>query len=64
MITQLDISKLIEKSEELVYDGMIDMASFGEKPVQVLESETGNKYIFKISMKLINEKEADFYNKL
>lgn len=64
MITQLNISKLIEKSEELAYDGMIDMAAFGEKPIQVLESESGNKYIFKISMTLINEKEADFYNKL
>jgi hypothetical protein len=64
MITQLNISKLIEKSEELVYNGMIDMAAFGEKPIQVLESESSNKYIFKVSMTLINEKEADFYNKL
>ena len=64
MKTELNIGRLIEKAEDMVNDGMIEAAAFGEKPVQIMESESGSKYILKITMKLLDEKEEQFYNQL
>lgn len=53
MKTALDIGNLIVKAEELVYDGKIEFAEEAVIPVQVLETEEGEKYQLKLVMTLI-----------
>jgi len=48
----LNISLLIEKAEELIYDGMMEMAEEGEKPIQIIELPNGKKYQLSVKMKL------------
>ena len=53
MKTKLDIGNLIVMAEELVYDGRIEFAEEAIIPVQVLETEDGEKYQLKLVMTLI-----------
>ena len=53
MKTKLDISNLIVKAEELIYDGRIEFAEEAVIPVQILETENGEKYQLKLIMNLI-----------
>ena len=53
MKTKLDIGNLILMAEEMVYDGRIEFAEECEIPVQVLESEEGERYQLKLVMSLI-----------
>jgi 6-pyruvoyl-tetrahydropterin synthase len=45
--TELDISKLISKAEDLVYSGMTGMAEEGKAVVQEIEI-AGHKYVVEI----------------
>lgn len=40
----IDISNLIQKAEELAYDGRLEMAEEANMPIQILELEGGSKY--------------------
>jgi hypothetical protein len=53
MKTKIDISNLLQLAEELVYDGKIEFAESCEIPVQILESDNGDKYQLKLVMNLI-----------
>jgi hypothetical protein len=53
MKTNLDIGNLIEKAEQLIYDDRIGFAEQAEIPVQVLETENGEKYQLKLVLRLI-----------
>lgn len=53
MKTKLDINNLIEKAEELVYDGRVEFAEEAVIPVQILETEEGERYQLKLVMSLI-----------
>ena len=53
MKTALDIGNLIVKAEELTYDSKIEFAEQCEIPVQVFETEEGDKYQLKLVMTLI-----------
>jgi hypothetical protein len=50
--TKLNISQLIEKSEQLAYDGNINLAAKGSIPVQFLIID-GRTFIFRVEMELI-----------
>jgi hypothetical protein len=50
--TTLNISQLIEKSEQLAYDGNINLAAKGSIPVQFLIID-GRTFIFRVEMELI-----------
>jgi hypothetical protein len=53
MKTKLDIGNLLQLAEELVYDGRIEFAEEAVIPVQMLETEEGEKYQLKLVMTLI-----------
>lgn len=54
MKTELDISKVIEETQTLVHDERMQLASEGERQIQVLESEDGKQYQLSVTLKLIN----------
>lgn len=51
--TELNINKLIDDTQTLIHDGKIEMASQGERQVQVIEFEDGSKYQLSVVMKFI-----------
>ena len=53
MKTKLDIGNLIVKAEQLTYDDRIGFAEQAEIPVQVFETEEGERYELKLVMSLI-----------
>ena len=53
MESTLDISNLIEKTEEFVYDPRMEMADEGEAQIQIIEKENGKKYQLSVKMKLL-----------
>jgi hypothetical protein len=50
--TTLNITRLIEKAEQLAYDGNINMAAKGTIPVQFLIVD-GRTFVFSVQMELI-----------
>jgi len=54
MKSTLNITTLIEKAEELCYDGRIEMAAEGETSVQIMETDDGKKYQLSVKMKLLS----------
>ncbi len=50
---EIDITKLIEVTQELVHNGMMSMAAKGTMPVQDLEDENGNKFKLSVTMERI-----------
>jgi len=63
MKTRLDIKKLIESAEQLIYDDKIEMAERGEIPIQIMEAEDGTKYQLKIVMTLIKNDDVTHSSK-
>ena len=57
MKTELNINKLIEEAQTLCHDGMIEIAAMGQRNVQVMESENGNKYQMTVALTMITEKQ-------
>ena len=57
MKTKLDIGNLIVKAEQLTYDDRIGFAEQAEIPVQVFETEEGERYELKLVMSLIQHGE-------
>lgn len=57
---QLNITQLIDKAEQLAYDGKINTASVGNIPVQILIVD-GKMYVFSVRMEYIglSEKAAN-----
>ena len=51
MTDTLDISRLIEKTEKLVYDGKINMAERGEVKIQDIEI-FGREYELSVTLKM------------
>lgn len=51
----LKIPLLIEKTEDLVYDGRINGAAEGTVPIHVIEYEDGSKYQLSVRMTLISK---------
>lgn len=50
MKTPLNIKNLIEKGEEIVSNGRMDLADRGEVPVQIFEDEEGREYHLSLVM--------------
>lgn len=63
MKTKLEISKLIEKAEQMVYDGKIQGASMASLPVQEI-TLYGIRYQLSINMTLMNTKEQNIVKNL
>jgi len=59
MKTKIDMHNLLQLAEELVSDGYIELAESCEIPVQILESDNGDKYQLSLTMSLINEDKKD-----
>ncbi len=55
MKTKLNMAELLEKAEEMIYDGRIEMAESGKVPVQILEADNGNEYQLSLVMELIKK---------
>jgi len=53
MKTELNINKLIEETQTLCGDGRIEGAAMGQRNVQVMETEDGDKYQLTVSLTLI-----------
>jgi hypothetical protein len=53
MKTELNINDLIDKTQQIVHDGNMEIAVHGEVPIQIMESESGKKYQLSVVMKLI-----------
>ena len=53
MKTKLDIGNSIVKAEQLTYDDKIGFAEECEIPVQVFETEEGERYQLKLILSLI-----------
>ena len=55
MKTELDINKLIEETQTLCHDGKIDGAAMGQRNVQVMETENGDKYQLTVTLTYIQQ---------
>lgn len=56
-MTELNINKLIEETQTLCHDGMIEIAAMGQRNVQVMETENGSKYQLTVVLTLIADTE-------
>lgn len=53
MTPTLDITNLIQRAEEMVYDGRIENAHSGEITIQEFTSDSGDKYKLKLVMERV-----------
>ena len=56
MLTQLNITKLIQETELLVHDDKINNAAIGERSIQLMQTEDGDVYQLKIVLELVKSK--------
>lgn len=50
----IDVSLLIQKAEQLAYDGKLRIASSADIPVQILHDDSGRKYKISITASLMD----------